>query len=641
MKRLFLVLISAAVMARADSIPAYTWNGGATLISTSGGGSYGPPYVLGTNATGISVDARCSVHAGNCPADFTVDQSFTVTSPGDFSLSTLVFADGTATNCAIGVTNFNGPQCQPAAGIEVSWSGYAAVLGVFSEPFSGDPFNNTPCNIGAECTATLNGTTTSSPSGLVFLAAGNYTFEQSFNVTTYATFQSNSDADIYSSLTPVAAPEPGGGELAFAAGLVSLAAGFSKLMARRTPRLFAIKTIVMASLAAVVAVVGAASLYGQTAGGFVTGEARDSGSLTLLALGAALLCAGSIRRKSIAKLTRLAVAALAAIVCAVTPARAGTIAVIDTPAGAVNSSVIFFNSTTLRPFSAFTASGILSDLAMGAGLDVYATMGSAIVHYDIAGDVLRSLNEGGVGNSLSNLAYVPPGSSLPNGVLVADQTQGESELLIGDTSISSLNPLGLSPVTPVTGLAYDSMNGIYIASPNAIFFSGDAGILQASAGVTLGDITYGSGPGASFLYVTATSSGTPVVYAVTPGLGSVIPFTVSTSLQSIAAGSSTQYFELYGTSGNQLFDEGALDAPVFNTLNSYTGAANDNFTDVAYSPVTDLRATPEPGSVWLCCGIALMFLCARRRRLAGLAHDVFPARRAGGAIPTTPMLTAP
>jgi hypothetical protein len=102
--------------------------------------------------------------------------------------------------------------------------------------------------------------------------------------------------------------------------------------------------------------------------------------------------------------------------------------------------------------------------------------------------------------------------------------------------------------------------------------------LQRSAGITLGDASFGSGPGDSFLVVTGTvrRSSLPGF----PGLGSIVPLPVSTPLQSIAAGNSSQFFEIFGASGNQLFDEGTLSAPFFNTVNSYTGTVNDNFTEL-------------------------------------------------------------
>lgn len=289
------------------------------------------------------------------------------------------------------------------------------------------------------------------------------------------------------------------------------------------------------------------------------------------------------------------------------PMRAGTIAVIDTPAGAAQSSVIFFNSTTLTETSSFTAPGVLSDLTFGAGLDIYATMGAQIMHYDPFGDLLGSAFLG-YGNSLGDITYLNSFGPFPQNLLVIDQSQGQSSLLIADGTLSTAGSIGVSPVAPVSGFAYDGATGIYLVTPNTLDFFENGNTMAAPSGDTFGDASFGAVPGAGFLFVTGTSAGAPVVFAVAPGLGSIVPVPVSNTLQSIAAGSSSQFFEIFGTSGNQLFDEGALVASGFSTLNSYTGAANDNFTDVSYTSATNLVATPEPATIWTGCGALILCL---------------------------------
>jgi hypothetical protein len=207
MKHLVLVIfLSAAAMLRADPAPSLTWTGGPVLVVAETNND-GPNLSV---SGGPDVDVWSCFSSSACVDIFQVDQYFTVTSPGIFTLSTSLSADGVAFNC-------NPGECQPSATMSISLNGDTAIFSpdystYFSQPFSDSDPETTNCNgneDGCEAEASLS----DARSDLVFLGLGNYALEENYDVSGTGSGDLSWGGAFNSSLGPgslIPVPEPRG-----------------------------------------------------------------------------------------------------------------------------------------------------------------------------------------------------------------------------------------------------------------------------------------------------------------------------------------------------------------------------------------------------------------------------------------------
>lgn len=183
-----LISFCFAFSAIADPVPSLVWTGdptgGGVFPDCQDGGGTTPE----ATTNGIDTMAFCLGSAGFNGGEFIVDRTFTVTSPGDFLLSTSVLLSGTGANCyPLG--------CFSSAQVEVSeggvtelflgsvYSGAGPVGGLSGPSLSGSSTTN--CGSSLVCETFLGlypNPIVGNESEVVYLGLGDYTLEQDYTL---------------------------------------------------------------------------------------------------------------------------------------------------------------------------------------------------------------------------------------------------------------------------------------------------------------------------------------------------------------------------------------------------------------------------------------------------------------------------
>jgi hypothetical protein len=203
---LLLLLLCCIGGASADPMPSLVWAGDSTVTYS---GSDGEFWNVSPNdvATGIDTAASCGNLGGDCSVDFTVDGTFTVTSPGDFLLSTAVTFSGNSSNC-------NPGDCDGLSPAEMSatlygFTGLSTAPGGFFQTLSDSASNSVACAPVSICFVSL--AMDDSASNIVDLGLGTYTLVQQYQLEpVYADGDDSWNADFNTSLLPAPVPEPRG-----------------------------------------------------------------------------------------------------------------------------------------------------------------------------------------------------------------------------------------------------------------------------------------------------------------------------------------------------------------------------------------------------------------------------------------------
>ena len=209
-------LFAVALNAFSDQV-AVNWSGNPVIVSASGGSPYGAlDPTINSEQNGAEADLFV-VYDGFSDGGYsnpysqsptssmgsTIDIPFTVTSPTDVTLALTVGMEDGGTSC--GDSN-----CNPDLAAWTFAGGFSGTLSVLntglSIPFGDASTAAAVCDVGIECTGTLDLSDTQS--GSVQLAAGTYTLEATFLAWNDSIGDSGSDGGL-SAVISDTAPEPG------------------------------------------------------------------------------------------------------------------------------------------------------------------------------------------------------------------------------------------------------------------------------------------------------------------------------------------------------------------------------------------------------------------------------------------------